>query len=240
MKIIPAIDLKNQKCVRLVQGKIDKETIYSDNPVEMAVLFEKKGAKRLHIVDLDGAFSGEMINFEVIKKIRKAINIEIDVGGGIRTLETAEKLIDIGINKVIFGTVAVKSPLLIEKLVKKFEDKITVGIDAKNGKVAISGWVGDTEILAKDLVKNMENIGVTEFIYTDISKDGMLTGPNFEETKNICDITKSNIVASGGVSCIEDIKKLIDLNKKNMIGVITGKAIYDGRLDLEEAIKLKQ
>jgi phosphoribosylformimino-5-aminoimidazole carboxamide ribotide isomerase len=238
MQIIPAIDLKNKKCVRLLQGEIDKETIYSENPVEMALLWQSKGAKRLHIVDLDGAFTGEMTNFEVIKAIRKAVDMDIDVGGGIRTLERAEILLDAGINKIIFGTVAVKDPKLIKLAADKFADKITVGIDAKDGKVAISGWVGNTEILAEELVQNMEKIGITEFIYTDISKDGMMTGPNLKETQNICKITTRNIIASGGVSCIEDIKNLLALNQKNLTGVITGKAIYDGKLDLEEAIKL--
>jgi len=238
MQIIPAIDLKNKKCVRLCQGEIDKETIYSDNPVEMAILWQSKGAKRLHVVDLDGAFSGEMTNFETIKAIRKAVSMDIDVGGGIRTLEWAEMLLNEGINKVIFGTAAVKDPKLIKFAADKFADRITVGIDAKDGKVAISGWVGNTEILAEELVQNMEKIGITEFIYTDISKDGMMAGPNLKETENICKITSQNIIASGGVSGVEDLKNLLNLNQKNLFGVITGKAIYDGKLDLEEAIKL--
>jgi len=190
------------------------------------------------IVDLDGAFTGEMVNFEIIKDIRKAIDMDIDVGGGIRTLKSAEMLINEGINKIIFGTVAVKDPVLIKAAADKFADKITIGIDAKDGKVAISGWVGNTEILAQELVHNMEKIGISEFIYTDISKDGMMTGPNIKETENICRITKKNIIASGGVSCIEDIKNLLNLKQQNLTGVITGKAIYDGKLDLEEAIKL--
>jgi phosphoribosylformimino-5-aminoimidazole carboxamide ribotide isomerase len=238
MQIIPAIDLKNKKCVRLLQGEKDKETVYSDNPLEMALLFQKKGAKRLHIVDLDGAFTGEMTNFEIIKSIRKAVDMDIDVGGGIRSLERAEILLNEGINKIIFGTVAVKDPKLIKAAADKFADKITIGIDAKDGKVAISGWVGNTEILAEELVLNMEKIGITEFIYTDISKDGMMSGPNLKETENICRITKQNVIASGGVSGISDIQNLLDLKQKNLSGVITGKAIYDGKLDLEEAIRL--
>lgn len=238
MQIIPAIDLKNKKCVRLLQGLAEKETVYSENPVEMAQFFESKGAKRLHIVDLDGAFSGEMTNFEIIKNIRKNVGMIIDVGGGIRDLDRAERLIGEGVDRVIFGTIAVKNVDIVAKTVEKFFGKVTVGIDVNDKKVAIKGWVEKTEIFAKDLILNLEKIGVDEFIYTDISKDGMLTGVNLDDTKAVCDYTKQNVILSGGISNIENIKDLLSLNKKNLTGVITGKAIYTKSLDLEEAIKL--
>ena len=238
MQIIPAIDLINGNCVRLEQGRYDKETVYSDSPVDMAKFWVSLGAQRLHLVDLDGARDGSMANFEVIKLIRAAIDITIDVGGGIRSFDDAKRLLNIGIDKVIFGTTAVKNPEIVEAAVKEFGDKITVGIDAKNGNVSISGWIGDTQILAEDLVKSMDKIGVSEYIYTDIAKDGMLVGPNLEETKNICDITHSDIIASGGIAGLNDIENLLDLGCDNLIGAITGKALYDGKLDLEEAIRL--
>ena len=238
MQIIPAIDLKNKKCVRLRQGKASDETVYSHNPVEIAKHWQDKGARRLHIVDLDGAFTGDMVNFDVIKAIRRALDIEIDVGGGIRTLERAEILIKEGIDRVIFGTVAVKNPEIVYAAAEKFADKITIGIDVKDNKVAIHGWESASEITGHELIKDMERKGINEFIYTDISTDGMLCGPHLEGVKSICSKTKSSIIASGGVAELEDIKDLLDLKLENLIGVITGKAIYDGRLDLEEAIKL--
>ncbi|MFC1485277.1 1-(5-phosphoribosyl)-5-[(5-phosphoribosylamino)methylideneamino]imidazole-4-carboxamide isomerase [bacterium] len=238
MKIIPAIDLRNGNCVRLEQGKLNKETIYSNSPQEMAKLWENKGAKRLHLVDLDGAFTGSMINFEVIKKIRQTVNLEIDVGGGIRTVESAEKLINLGIDKIIFGTIAVTDPEIVEKACGKFKEKITIGIDAFDGKIAIKGWEGITEIKADTLINQMEKLGVSEFIYTDISKDGMLAGPNTKAIKKICSITTQNIIASGGISNLDDIKALLDLKMPNLIGAITGKAIYAKTLDLEKAIEL--
>jgi phosphoribosylformimino-5-aminoimidazole carboxamide ribotide isomerase len=200
----------------------------------MAKYWVSQGAERLHLVDLDGAKSGSMNNFEVIKAIREAINITIDIGGGIRSFEDAKRMLDIGIDKVIFGTTAVKNPEIVKKACDVFGERITVGIDAKNGKVAISGWLGATDIFAEDLVKSMHY--VSEFIYTDIAKDGMLVGCNLEETKNICDITKSDVIASGGIATLTDIENLIELECNNLIGIIVGKALYDKKLNLQEAI----
>ncbi len=238
MLIIPAIDLINGECVRLEQGDYSKKTSYSASPVEIAKLWQRKGAKRLHLVDLDGALSGSSANFDVVKNIRKALDITIDLGGGIRTAENAKKMFDIGIDRVIFGTAAAKNPDEIKRVCEKFPEKITVGIDAKNEKIAISGWTGTTKISAEDLVLKMESFGVDEFIYTDISKDGMLSGPNLESTQKICKITKQKIIASGGISSLQDIKNLIDLKQKNLVGIIAGKAIYTQKFDLEEAIDL--
>lgn len=235
MLIIPAIDLINGKCVRLEQGKYDKETVYSDSPVEVAKYWVSQGAERLHLVDLDGAKSGSMNNFEVIKSIRKAIDIVIDIGGGIRSYDDAKRMFDVGIDKVIFGTAAIKNPEMVKKCCDDFGDKITVGIDAKNGKVAISGWLDNTEMLAENLVKSMNY--VTEFIYTDIAKDGMLSGCNLSETQNICKITNSNVIASGGIANISDIISLKKLSLENLTGVIVGKALYNKNFELKDAIE---
>ncbi|MDR0676845.1 MAG: 1-(5-phosphoribosyl)-5-[(5-phosphoribosylamino)methylideneamino]imidazole-4-carboxamide isomerase [Elusimicrobiota bacterium] len=238
MQIIPAIDLKDKKCVRLIQGEIEKETIYSENPIEVAHYFKDKGAKRLHIVDLNGAFSGEMTNFEIIRDIRKSTDILIDVGGGVRDLNRVETLIGEGIDRVILGTIAVTNFEITSRIVEKFGDKISVGLDAKNKKIAIKGWVEKTDILALDIMKKLENVGVKEFIYTDISKDGMLCGANLCDTKEICKKTAQNVIISGGISNINDVKNLLELKQKNLGGVIIGKAIYAKSLDLKEAIKL--
>ncbi|MCP4482009.1 MAG: 1-(5-phosphoribosyl)-5-[(5-phosphoribosylamino)methylideneamino]imidazole-4-carboxamide isomerase [bacterium] len=236
MKVIAAIDLINGQCVRLEQGNYSKETVYSTSPVEVAKFWVSEGAERLHLVDLDGAKSGRLNNFEVIKDIRNFIDIMIDVGGGIRTIDDAKRMLDIGIDKVIFGTTAVKNPEVMKKVYDKYGDRVTVGIDAKNGRVQVCGWLGGTDILAEDLVKKLSYIN--EFIYTDIAKDGMLIGPNLEETKNICNITKSRVIASGGVSQLTDINKLLDLNCDNLTGVIIGKALYNKNFALKKAIAI--
>ncbi|MGM0508385.1 MAG: 1-(5-phosphoribosyl)-5-[(5-phosphoribosylamino)methylideneamino]imidazole-4-carboxamide isomerase [Fusobacteriota bacterium] len=239
MIIFPAIDIKNGKCVRLEKGDFNKEKVFSENPVEIAKKFQNAGAEYIHIVDLDGALKGKSQNQEVIQEIKKSVNIKLELGGGIRKLEHIEKWLDLGIDRVILGTVAIKNPELVGKAVKKFgSDKIVVGIDSKKGMVAIKGWVEVSEKKTLDLVKEMEDLGVQTIIYTDIDKDGMLEGISLDHIKEIIENSSINIVVSGGVSSIEDIKILKKLNNSKIEGVITGKAIYENKLDLNEAIKL--
>jgi phosphoribosylformimino-5-aminoimidazole carboxamide ribotide isomerase len=236
MIIIPAIDLKDGKCVRLLQGKKDEVTVYSDDPAEMARKWQDLGAELLHVVDLDGAFTGEQKNFDKIKAIREAIDIPIELGGGIRDVERIEKLISLGVDRTIIGTSAAKNPEVVEDACKKFPGQVIVGIDAKDGKVAIKGWVEVTELDAIEFARQMEAIGAAGIIYTDISRDGMLTGPNIEAMAKMTESVKIPVIASGGVSKLDDIKALMQIN--NLWGVITGKALYSGALDLKEAIEL--
>ncbi len=236
MIVIPAIDLKDGKCVRLLQGRKDAVTTYSDDPASTARLWESCGAKLLHVVDLDGAFTGNQKNLEAVIKIREAVTIDIEVGGGIRDIKRTNSLIDIGINRVILGTVAVEKPSLVKEACDKYPGKILIGIDAKDGKVAVKGWVEVTTLDAKELAKEAEEKGAAGIIYTDISRDGMLTGPNIKAVEEMVKAVGIPVIASGGVSSIEDIKNL--MNIKGLWGVITGKAIYSGMLDLKEAIKI--
>ncbi|BDU51485.1 1-(5-phosphoribosyl)-5-[(5-phosphoribosylamino)methylideneamino]imidazole-4-carboxamide isomerase [Haliovirga abyssi] len=238
MKIFPAIDIRNGKCVRLTQGDYKKETIFFDNPVEVAKRFEEEGAGFIHLVDLDGALEGELKNRELIRDIVNNINIPVELGGGIRDLFRIEELLKLGVSRVILGTIAIKKPEIVKEAVEKFgAEKIVIGIDAKDGKVAITGW---TEITKKDsieFIKDMEKLGVKTVIYTDISKDGMLEGINLDIMKKILEETKINLVASGGVGTINDIIELNKLENEKLEGVIVGKAIYENRLNLKEVIK---
>lgn len=238
MIVIPAIDLKEGKCVRLLQGRMEDATVYSDNPAETAKRWEAEGAELLHIVDLDGAFTGGMKNLSAIEAIRKAIRIPIEVGGGIRDMERIEKLLSLGVNRIILGTVAVEKPELVKEACKKYSGKILVGIDAKNGFVATKGWVEVTQIKAKELALMMQGYGAAGIIYTDISKDGMLSGPNIEATREMVESLNIPVIASGGISSIDDIKRLFEI--KGLWGAITGKAIYSGSLNLREAIRLSK
>lgn len=240
MIIIPAVDIKNGKCVRLFQGEADKETIYAENPCDFAVKWEEEGASFLHIVDLDGAFSGQTVNLPVIENILKNTNnIKIEIGGGIRSLETIEKYLNAGAERVILGTKATDEKFLTEA-VKNFDDKIIVGIDAKDGYVTTDGWVKKTDIKGIDFVKQMASFGVKRIIYTDITYDGTLKGPNLEGMREVVENTDIAVIASGGVSKLEDIKNLNAINKSNLEGVIVGKALYTKDLDLKEAIKCLQ
>jgi phosphoribosylformimino-5-aminoimidazole carboxamide ribotide isomerase len=236
MVVIPAIDLKGGKCVRLLQGRAEDETVYSDDPVATALRWQGLGAELIHIVDLDGAFTGEQKNIEAIKAIRKAVKISLELGGGIRDIERIEMLVDIGIDRVILGTVAAKKPDIVREAAGKFPGKVLVGIDAKDGKVAVKGWTEVTGHDASAFSKEMESRGAACIIYTDISRDGMLTGPNIEATANIVKSVGIPVIASGGVSSIDDIKNLLGI--EGLWGAITGKAIYSGSLDLKEAIAL--
>lgn len=236
MLIIPAIDLKDGKCVRLLQGRADAVTEYSQNPVEVAKKWALLGARLIHIVDLDGAFTGDQRNIESIKEIRKAINIDIEVGGGIRDMEKIEFLLGLGINRVILGTVAIEKPDLVKEACKRFPQRIIAGIDARDGRVAIKGWVETTDIKATELAQRMEEYGVWGIIYTDISRDGMLSGPNIAAMREIVERIHIPVIASGGVSSLEDIKSLKDI--KGLYGVIIGKALYSGAIDLKEALRI--
>ncbi len=235
MIIIPAIDLKDGKCVRLLQGKKEEVTVYSDDPPSMARHWQQLGGELLHVVDLDGAFTGEQHNFSHIRAIREAIDIPIEVGGGIRDVERIQKLIDLGVDRTIIGTSAAKNPEIVQEACKKFPGKVLVGIDAKEGKVAVKGWVEVTELEAIEFAKQMQDAGAAGIIYTDISRDGMLTGPNIEAMAIMVKSVQIPVIASGGVSRLDDIKNLMQI--KNLWGVITGKALYSGALKLEEAIE---
>ncbi len=233
MKIFPAIDLKNGKCVRLYQGEFILSEVVGEDPLQTALKFAAEGAEYLHMVDLDGALKGSIENFKSINKIINDLKIPIQLGGGIRSLDTIEVLIKKGLSRVILGTAALNNPTLVKEAVKKFGDKIAIGIDARDGFVAVEGWQKSSKIEYIDFAKQMENIGIKTIIFTDISRDGTLTGPNFEATGKINDEVTCNIIASGGMKCIEDIKKL---KKMNIYGAIIGKALYSGNISLEEAI----
>ncbi|WP_251859612.1 1-(5-phosphoribosyl)-5-[(5-phosphoribosylamino)methylideneamino]imidazole-4-carboxamide isomerase [Clostridium sp. Marseille-Q2269] len=235
MIILPAIDLKDGKCVRLYQGDFKASKVVSGDPIDLALRFKENGAQCIHIVDLDGALTGEIKNLTIISSIIKAVNVPIEFGGGIRSLDTIDMLIGAGIERVILGTAALNNKELIEKAVKKYNRKITIGIDAKNGKVAVNGWLNVSSTNYIDLAKKMENIGVQNIIFTDIGKDGTLNGPNLNQLKNLNDCVNCNIIASGGVKDIEDLKAI---KKMNIYGTIVGKAIYSGNIDLKEAIKI--
>ncbi|MBU1193760.1 MAG: 1-(5-phosphoribosyl)-5-[(5-phosphoribosylamino)methylideneamino]imidazole-4-carboxamide isomerase [Proteobacteria bacterium] len=240
MIIIPAVDIKQGKCVRLLQGRMEDTTLYSDSPVAMAKKWEVKGAQLIHIVDLDGAFAKGVVNFDAIKQILGGINVPIQVGGGIRDLKTIQMYVDAGVSKVIIGSEAVYNPQLVKDACKQFPGKIVVGIDARNGMVATEGWSQTSKVRAVDLAKEFESCGVAAINFTDIHRDGMQTGPNIEETAALADAVNIPIVASGGVSTLQDIKNLLKIEKKGVTGVITGRAIYEGTLDLEEAIRISK
>ncbi len=238
MIVIPAIDLKDGLCVRLLQGRKEDVTVYSDDPALIAQKWELSGAKLLHVVDLDGAFTGNQKNLGSIVRIRDAIKIDIEVGGGIRDLNKVDQLISLGINRVILGTAAIENPKLVSEACKKYPGKILVGIDAKDGLVAVKGWVEITQVKAKELALKMLKYGAAGIIYTDISKDGMLTGPNIETTREMTDALDISVIASGGISSVDDIKKLLKI--KGLWGAIMGKALYSGAVDLREAISVTE
>jgi phosphoribosylformimino-5-aminoimidazole carboxamide ribotide isomerase len=235
MKIFPAIDLKDGKCVRLYQGEFKSVEVVGEDPLQTAINFAKKGAEYLHIVDLDGALSGNIKNQNSINEIIKGVGIPIQLGGGIRSLETIEMLIEKGLSRVILGTAALNNPTLIKEAIKKYGYKIAIGIDARDGYVAVEGWKTSSKIEYIDFAKQMESLGVKTIIFTDISRDGTLTGPNFYATGMINDKVSCDIIASGGMKCIEDIKKLKSMN---MYGAIIGKALYSENISLAEAITI--
>jgi len=237
MIIYPAIDIKDGRCVRLVQGNFSDVTVYPGNPVEIARRWEDMGAEYLHMVDLDGARVGEPQNIPVISEAAQKLGIPVQVGGGIRTIETIEIILNKGIQRVILGTSAVKDAELVKKALQMFRDNIAIGIDAKDGMVAIEGWAKTSNFTAIEFAKKMRDLGAKTIIYTDISRDGMLSGPNLKAMEEMAETvgTSVDVIASGGVSCIDDIR---NLKNTGVAGVIVGKALYAGSLDLAEAIKV--
>jgi len=235
MIVLPAIDIKGGKCVRLKQGILSQETAYYDDPVAVAKMWEEKGAEYLHIVDLDGAFSGNQVNMNIIEQITQSVSIPIEVGGGIRTKEAIEKYINIGVSRVILGTKAVEDNHFVKEISNKYPGKIAVSIDAKGDYVAIKGWVETSEVQVLPFCKELYASGVETIIYTDISRDGMLSGPNLGMLQQLNEAVDADIIASGGVANIQNIKDLIQLD---LYGAITGKALYEGTLTMEEIITL--
>ena len=239
MIILPAIDLKNNKCVRLLQGDANKETVYSENPVDVAMSFKNAGAEWIHVIDLDGAFSGERKHTKIVREIINATGLNIEIGGGIRELEDIETCLNAGAKRVILGTSAHKKPELVEEAVKKFGgEAIAVGIDCNKGKVAIKGWTETTETLLIDLAKKVIDAGVKTIIHTDIAVDGMLTGPDIKTVSELIEKFDVNIIASGGIANLTHITELLNVKPYAPYGCITGKAIYTGSLNLKEAVKL--
>jgi len=236
--VIPAVDLKEGRCVRLSQGRMDQESVYSEHPVEMAKHWESKGAERLHVVDLNGAVMGKPIHRSLIKEIAQSLRIPIEVGGGIRDIATIEDYLSSGVRWVILGTAAFQNRPFVEEACRQFPGRVIVGIDARGGRVAIQGWNEVVSLDAIDLAKQFEGKGLSAIIFTDIERDGMSTGLNFESTRRLSTSTSVPVIASGGVSRIEDIEHLLELESEGVIGVIVGRALYTGRLDLEEAIQL--
>lgn len=238
MIILPAIDLKEGRCVRLEQGLMDRDTVYNDNPAAQARIWQEQGGELLHIVDLDGAFAGVPKNKEAIRSIVAAIDIPSELGGGIRDLQTIEAYLDLGVSRVILGTVAKENPTLVEEACRMFPGRIVVGIDAKDGLVAVRGWADVTEKKATEMAREMEGFGVAAIIYTDIARDGMMQGPNIEATRALAEAITIPVIASGGLSSLDDIRRLMAIERYGVTGVITGKAIYSGAIDLREAVAL--
>ena len=235
MKIFPAIDIKNKKCVRLVRGDFENKTEYEMSPVEQAGRYKDYGFKNLHIVDLDGALTGETVNLNIIRDIVSKFDFKIEIGGGIRNFESIKKYFDAGVEKVILGSAAIKDKNFLKEACEKFPNKIALGLDAKEGYLSISGWKENSNQLTIDYLKEVNNYGVSRLIFTDINRDGMKQSPNFEETLKVADISNCPVIISGGVSSLEDIRKAKSL--KNIEGIIVGKALYDGDIKLEELVK---
>lgn len=236
LQVIPAIDLRGGRCVRLIQGQSNKETVYSHEPVKVAQGFAKAGAERLHVIDLDGAFSGKPANLDAIRNIAGSVAMTIEVGGGIRDLATIEAVLATGVDYVILGTVACEEPELVKEACSRYPGQVIAGIDARNGRVAVRGWVDDTDMDALELARAMLDVGVEEIIFTDIARDGMLTGPNLKALERMTTVG-AKVIASGGVATLEDIRAIAGLSSSGVTGVIIGKALYDGRFTLDEAIK---
>ena len=235
MKIFPAIDIKDKKCVRLIKGDFDNKTEYEMSPVEQAGKYKDHGFKNLHIVDLDGALTGETVNLDIIQDIVGKFNLKIEVGGGIRNPDSIQKYIDVGVEKVILGSAAIKDKNFLKKACEIFPNKIALGLDAKDGYLSVSGWKENSNQLTLDYLNEINEYGVSRLIYTDINRDGMKQGPNFDDTIKVAEISNCPVVISGGVSSIDDVKKAKNL--KNVEGIIVGKAIYDGDIKLEELVK---
>jgi phosphoribosylformimino-5-aminoimidazole carboxamide ribotide isomerase len=237
MKIFPAIDIKDKKCVRLIKGNFDNKTEYEVSPVEQAAKYKEYGFKNLHIVDLDGALTGETLNLDIIEEIASKFDLKIEVGGGIRSIDSIQKYTDVGVEKVILGSAAIKDKNFLKESCEKFPNKIALGLDAKDGYLSVSGWKENSNQLTLDYLREVNNFGASRIIYTDINRDGMKQSPNFEETSKVAETANCPVIISGGVSSIDDIKKAKELNNKNIEGIIVGKAIYDGDIKLEDLVK---
>ena len=237
MKIFPAIDIKDKKCVRLIKGDFDNKTEYEISPIDQARKYKDYGFKNLHIVDLDGALTGKTSNLDVIKEILNKYDLKIEIGGGIRTIDSIKKYVDAGVEKVILGSGAIKNKEFLKQACDKFKNKIALGLDTKDGNLFVSGWKENLNLKATDFLKEINDFGVSRIIFTDINRDGMKTSPNYEATIKIAEISNCPIVISGGVSSINDIKKAKALNNKRIEGIIVGKAIYDGDIKLDELVK---
>ena len=235
MKIFPAIDIKDKKCVRLIKGDFDNKTEYEMSPVEQARKYKDHGFENLHIVDLDGALTGETVNLSIIQEIVGKFDIKVEIGGGIRNFESIQKYMDAGVEKVILGSAAIKDKIFLKEACLKFPKKIALGLDAKDGYLSVSGWKENSNQLTLDYLKEVNDYGISRLIYTDINRDGTKQSPNFEETAKVADSSNCPVIISGGVSSIDDIKKAKEL--KNIEGIIVGKAIYDGDINLEELVK---
>ena len=235
MKIFPAIDIKDKKCVRLIKGDFDNKTEYKNSPVDQANSFKVHGFKNLHIVDLDGALTGETVNVDIVHEIVKKFNLKVEIGGGIRNFDSIKKYIDAGVDKVILGSAAIKDKKFLKEACKKFPGKIALGLDAKDGKLSVSGWKESSNKSTLDFLKEVNDYGVSRLIFTDINRDGTKESPNFDETSKVASISNCPVMISGGVSSIDDVKKA--KNMENIEGIIVGKAIYDGDIKLEELVK---
>ena len=237
MKIFPAIDIKDKKCVRLIKGDFENKTEYKISPIDQAKKYKDHGFKNLHIVDLDGALTGETINLDIIEEIVTKFDLKIEIGGGVRTFESIQKYIASGAEKVILGSAAIKDKNFLKEACSKFQNKIALGLDAKDGYLSVSGWTKNSNQLTIDFLKEVNDFGVSRLIYTDINKDGTKSSPNFKETEQIAEISNCPVIISGGVSSIDDVKKAKNLNNKKIEGIIVGKAIYDGDIQLDELAK---
>ena len=237
MIIFPAIDIKDGKCVRLIKGDFDKITSYKNNPFEQAKIFFENGFENIHIVDLDGALHGKSSNSNIVKEILRNLKLKIQIGGGIRTIDDVENWVKSGVDKVIIGTAAIENKDLLKTACEKFKDKIAISLDVKDGFIFLSGWKKQTNILAANFLKEIQNFGVSRIIYTDINKDGTKEGPNIKDTIELSNKVKIPFVISGGISSIEDIKKIKSLNNSNIEGIIVGKSIYDGDVKIKELAK---
>jgi phosphoribosylformimino-5-aminoimidazole carboxamide ribotide isomerase len=238
MLIIPAVDIKGGRCVRLLQGREQDETVFSHDPLVMALKWEAQGAEILHVIDLDGAFRKTPQNIEVIQKIVDRVKVPVQLGGGIRDMGTIKMYLNMGVSRVILGTEALRTPALIYDALRLFPGQIIVGIDARNGFAAIEGWTETTKVRSVDLVRRFEGCGLAAIIFTDIHRDGMQTGPNITETERLAEAVSIPVIASGGVSSIDDIKRLLYLKSSGVIGVIIGRALYSGAINLKESIDL--
>ena len=237
MKIFPAIDIKDKKCVRLIKGDFENKTEYKASPIDQAAKYKDHGFKNLHIIDLDGALTGRTINLDIIKEIVSKYDLKIEIGGGVRNIDSIKQYIDVGVEKVILGSGAIKDKDFLRTACEKFKNQIALGLDEKDGNLSVSGWKEDLNIKTINFLKEVNEFGISRIIFTDINRDGMKTSPNYEETIKIAEISNCPVVISGGVSSLNDIKKAKDLDNKKIEGIIVGKAIYDGDIKLEELAK---